>query len=473
MIEQFEGSTPNIEEFNPCEIKFQAEVIHDIRCKFDYSLGCHHVFLSGSVGSAKSLLLAHIIVTHCLDYPGANVGIGRLSKPALKTTLIDNIIKHLRGFDDKYTQNKTSGNFEFTNGSKITAYSWSDNNYNKVRSEQFSLFAIEELTENDTGEAYKEIRMRMNRRPDIPENILISATNPDEPDHWAYKTLIETSEKQHAKNPDDATIHVYYSVTSDNPFLAKSYITQLMDELDELMVQRMIFGRWISIRGDKIYYNYDPKRNRIHKDYKIDLTRPIGIGFDFNIGVGKPMSCCLFQYEQNGETTARFDVFAEVIVHGADTEQLLLELADNGHLDHKTKYEIYGDATGRARNSASKKSDYDVIQRFLDNYRIARNFKEPRKLIWSKHVPLANPPIRTRHNLINGLCKNANNKVNLYLWEKCNILNEGLRLAKLLKGAKYQEDDSKEYQHVTTALGYAVVRILNKIKSGQTETIQL
>lgn len=469
-MSEFQSACPNVSEIDPTEIPFQADVVFRIRNEFDYKMGCHQVFLSGAVGSAKSLLMAHIVVTHALMYPTSNIGIGRLSKPSLKTTLIDKILKHMRGYEDLYKYHKSTGNFEFTNGSKITAYSWADTNWDKVRSEEFSLFAIEELSENNEKEFYFEILMRMNRRPDIPENVLISATNPDEPDHWIYKNIIEVSQKQYAKDPDKATVHVVYSKTHDNPYLPKSYVNQLMDQLDPLMVQRMIFGQWISIRGDKIYYAYDPDVNRLFKTYEIDKSRPIGITFDFNIGVGKPMSCCLFQYYEK-ENTATFHVFDECIIEGADTEQLLNEIADRGLFDYNVKYEVFGDASGKSRHSASKKSDYDIIQDFMDNYRI--NNDRLKKIKWIKEVPLSNPPIRTRHNKINALCRNGKNKVNLHLYKKCKTLHDGLRLCKLLKGAKYQEDDSKPYQHVTTALGYGVVRILKRFELGQTETIQL
>jgi hypothetical protein len=72
-------------------------------------------------------------------------------------------------------------------------------------------------------------------------------------------------------------------------------------------------------------------------------------------------------------------------------------------------------------------------------------------------VPRSNPPIRERHNIVNAYCTNSINQHRLFIYEKCKILNEGMKLTALKKGAEYIEDDSKEYQHVTTALGYRVV----------------
>jgi len=47
--------------------------------------------------------------------------------------------------------------------------------------------------------------------------------------------------------------------------------------------------------------------------------------------------------------------------------------------------------------------------------------------------------------------------VRLFIYKKCKVAHEGMRLTSLKKGADYIEDDSKEYQHVTTAIGYRVV----------------
>ena len=84
---------PEIDDFKP--LPKQWEIIRDIRTKFDYSLGTHEILLSGSVGSSKSLALAHIAITHCIMNPGAKVGIGRRTLPSLKDTLFATIKDHL------------------------------------------------------------------------------------------------------------------------------------------------------------------------------------------------------------------------------------------------------------------------------------------------------------------------------------------------------------------------------------------
>ena len=430
---------PKIQEFIP--LPKQLQVIKDIRRGFDYGLGTHEVLLSGSVGSAKTILLAHLAITHALFYPGSHVGIGRRTKPELKETLVHVILEHLDGmFPDAY--NKTTSNWKLPNGSRITSFSWADQSFKKFRSHEFSCFLIEELTENKDPKFYEELFMRVGRLPTIPEKIIMSATNPDDPEHWAYKRFFE--EKK-------ATRHVYLSKTADNPYLPTSYVEQLEANLDPKMARRMLYGEWLAIAQDIIYYAYEKDRNFKNEKYAVNPKVPIHICFDFNIGQGKPMSSCLFQKIGNV-----FHVFAETIVHGSRTEDQMDEMAARGYLDFNTTYIINGDATGKRNDTRSPMSDYDIIKKYLANYRQPGN----KAIHFEMKVPMSNPPIRTRHNMVNAQFINELGQTRLYVYKDCPTLDEGLRLTKLKPGAQYLEDDSKAHQHVTTALGYGIVRTL-------------
>ena len=243
------------------------------------------------------------------------------------------------------------------------------------------------------------------------------------------------------------TKHVYYSVTTDNPFLPPEYIEQLKRDMDPQMARRMLYGEWISIAREVVYYAYDKSRNYRDMPYVIDANFPIHVAWDFNIGEGKPLSVCFFQY-----TNDSFHFFNEVVVHGFRTQDALDEMAGRGLLDHPVKYIINGDATGKARSTKSIKSDYDIIREFFSNYRNSR--KE--LLNYEMQVPLSNPPVRKRHNLVNAYCINERGAVRLFVYKDAKTVDEGLRLTQLKKGADYIEDDSKEFQHITTALGYGI-----------------
>lgn len=432
------SSTPNVKSFIP--LPQQADVIYDIRKRFDYSRGVHEVMLSGSVGSSKSLLLAHFAVTHCLFYENARFGIGRLALPQLKQTLCIKIREHLFESGVDYRYNQSTGSFRFNNGSTIPTLSWADGNMEKLGSYEFSGFGIEELTETKTPDAYNTLKQRVGRLPHVPEQILISATNPDAPSHWAYKRIIE-------KSMSNDLINVYYSNTMKNPYLPQSYIDNLKDTLDERMVRRMVYGEWIEIATDVVYYSYDQEKHFINKSYKVNASYPIIVSWDFNIGRNKPLSLCLIQYIQGV-----FHIFNQVVVQGQRTEDSCEELLERGLLDYKTKYLIHGDATGRHKDTRSPIDDWEIVDRFFANTRNNNNLK----MNYSIEVPRSNPRIRQRHNTVNGVLLNSRGKIGMYIYKDAPTAAEGLRLTRLRAGAQYLEDDSDSFQHITTAIGYAV-----------------
>ncbi len=448
------SSTPSFSEFDPSHIPFQDQVIDDIYCNWDYSLGTHEALLSGSVGSAKSLLGAHLIVRHCLENSGARVLICRKALPQLRETIYSKIVEHLDQPDFKdgrdYFLNDSRCNVHFRNKSEILAITWADKKYKKIRSYEASCAFIEEGTENEgeDEQAFNEITMRCGRLPHIQHKWCITATNPDSPKHFLYKRFfIDKSKKR----------HVYLSKTEENPFLPKEYINGLKEILDPKMARRMLHGEWIEISQDVIYYSYSRDRNYKDYSYKVDNRNFIGISFDFNIGVGKPMSSCVFQY--NGS----YHFFNQSVIHGARTEDVLEDYASRGILDYPVLYKIYGDATGKSRSTSSLHSDYDIIKKYLSNYKT----KSGNNINFEMCVPSSNPPIRTRHNIVNATCLNDNKECRLFVYKDAQTVDEGMRLTQLKKGSDYIEDDSPNcpYQHITTALGYAIVYIENDKKS--------
>lgn len=447
---KFNKSTPSLGEFDPTIIPYQAQVIQDIDFNFNYGVGTHELLLSGSVGSAKSILMAHIMAKHALSNDGAQILMGRRSLGALRDTLYKKLIEHLtdeqlvEGYHWIPNDKECRVNFPPW-GSQIIGGSWADAKYEKYRSLELSMAVFEELTENKIDDPFREIKMRVGRLPHIKNNLIICATNPDAPSHWAYQYFIEANKLK--KHP---TRHVYYSITTDNPFLPAWYIEQLRNDLDPKQARRMIYGEWIEISKDIIYHSYGTERS--YRDYKyiIRPDLPLMLAFDFNIGKGKPMSSIIGQYHPETDSYHWFD---ECIVHGARTFDIMEEIAGKGHLEHNGTIEIYGDATGDRNDTRSLQTDYDIIKGYLSKYRT----KDGRIPKWLMCVPRSNPSVRTRHNIVNGYCLNDLGKTRVFTYQDAKMLDKGMRLTSLVEGGQYTEDDSAEYQHCTTALGYCIV----------------
>lgn len=455
------SSTPDFFTFNPKLIPYQYNVIYDIKCRYDYSIGPHYVLLSGSVGSAKSTLMAWLLIKHCTEFEGARAMIGRKAMPDLKDTIFLKIIEMLtNAFEEgkDYVINYTSSSIRFSNGSEIISRSWHDKKYTKFRSLELSMIAIEELTENNNKEMafFTECIARLGRLSHIPENIFIAATNPDDPSHKAYEFFIKDSKRIdeiYAKKNNDR--HTYYSVTSSNPFLPKWYIESLKEKYDAKMIRRLLYGEWLYINTDVIYYNYDPETHLVDET-RINKKLPITLTFDFNIQKGKPMSSCLYQFNKraNNLDTKRFTFIDEVAVEGARTEDALEEWAGKGYFDlpHNPLIIIHGDAAGKHGSSKSKNSDYEIIERYLANYRR----RDGDSLDYSIDVPNSNPSLRDSHNVVNGQLKNSEGVIAVAINRKCDHVDKGFRNTRLKENAGYLEDQTTEGQDMSSAFRYGI-----------------
>ncbi len=433
---------------------YQCDVLRFIH-SHNYALWTPEILLSGSVGSAKSILLAHIAIVHCIQFPGACVAIGRRSLPDLKKTLFREILEHLEESmieGEHYNVRHNTGEIDFANGSRILSVTWGDKRYGKFRSLKLSMILIEELTENDDDfePGFKILKARLRRIPTVTQNLLICATNPDEPDCYWYRYFIEGSEQFPSRR-------VFYSVTTDNFHLDPVYIEQLLQDYSVLEAERYLRGRWITIAGMGIYHAYREENNLIKDRYKPDFTIPLRISFDFNTADGKPQSACVFQFKDDC-----FRFFGESIIDNAKwCIDNLDDFQAKGYFEGFGRFLVYGDATGRARSSNSLRSNYELIEEWFAQRRLPMELK----------VGKINPPIVKRWTTVNALCQNAKKDVRLFVYDACPVLNQGMKLARKKPGTAL-EDDSKRYQHVTTALGYAVCMIKDQ-EQYQTKVIHL
>lgn len=196
-------SAPTFCGFRPV-IPYQRQVCDLVR-DWDYSRANLEILLSGSFGSAKSTLMAHLGVRHVVEQNGARLCLGRRALPDLKRTIWREVTDHIaedfkegRGARDfkkgaDYYINRATMTIYFRNGSEIICASWADGRYKRFRSLKLSMIIFEELVENDEDdeEAFKELKARLRRLPHVPENLLIGATNPDAPSHWVHKYFID------------------------------------------------------------------------------------------------------------------------------------------------------------------------------------------------------------------------------------------------------------------------------------------
>ena len=281
------------------------------------------------------------------------------------------------------------------------------------------------------------------------ENSEIHLTwNPEDPDSATHKRFI--------LNPPENSriVEVNYM---DNPWFPTVLEEERQEDLrryDKHMYEHVWLGKCITHTGLEIYYNFDEPIH-ISTQAERDPVLPICWSHDFNIGEGKPMSSCLCQIKKgagpDGKIRQEAHVFDEIVIETADTNHAVKEMAPR--YGNKNVI-VYGDASGRARDTRSKKTDYMILSE--------AGFTNQR-------VPLANPPIRERHNAVNAMLKNAIGDVRVKIHPRCKTLIKGLRTTRLKQGAQYLEDETYS-QHVTTAFGYFISREFPAIKRTVTVT---
>ncbi len=433
-----EKELPSLSEYNPRDLPWTSKAIDDVFARYDYSKGIHEILCSGTVGSGKSLFGTHVAIVCLLNDPKARWLVGRISLPDAKATIAETFHDHIEGDlveGVHYEFNRVKQQWIFSNGSECFVKSWHNKRFKSFRSLKLSGVILEEATENegDYWEIYDALYSRLGRAK-ADRNIMISLTNPDSPAHPLYKRMILGSEKDPLK-------HVYYSDARENPYLEDWYIPNLMKNLSPIEIARLIEGKWVEDPKGGIYYNYSRARNFRDDEYVFNLNYPIDIMHDFNIGFGKPMSLAVGQ-----KINGTFHVARAVLLEGADTTDIMMELVHSGLFNKNTQFRVFGDASGKSNDTRSKTNDYEIIETVLKRNRVN----------YSMEVPRSNPPVRRRHNRINAKCCNFEGRVQFYIYKDAEDADEGFRLTKLKKGGQYLEDDSLKQQHVTTAIGYWV-----------------
>lgn len=441
-------SCPTLQEFDPRKIPWQFQAIKYFN-KFNYNTGVLELLFSGSIGSAKSVEAAHMIALHAINNEGSRTLVVRRALKDLKRTLWQLILAHLSDSPQLIKNyNKSEMKITLINNSEIIGDSYDDMNLEKFRSLELSAAVIEEASESNES-LYNAIKMRLGRIGGVRQNFMLALTNPDEPSHYLYEKIIQA---------DDPNKKVFYSLTEQNPFLPEWYITSLKKDLDPLMARRMLYGEWISIQGKTPYYAYESLvQFRKSESYQVDENLPLDIMHDFNIGTGKPMSAAVGQFKDGA-----YHIAKDFVVEGFNTKEIISEMLESGLFEKASIVRVFGDFNGLNKDTRSSMNDYDIIMKELGLY----TKKNGGKLTPKLHVPRSgNPPIKSRQNVVNAYCKNELGQVRLYVYRDAKTVDKGLRLTKIKKGSGYQEDDSDEYQHVVTALGYYIYEHSTRLRS--------
>lgn len=246
--------------------------------------------------------------------------------------------------------------------------------------------------------------------------------------------------------PDrDPSYHVYRMDTRDNPYLPDDYLADITANSTEAELQAYLEGKFVNLTGSLAYPEFSPERQM--RELVLDPKLPLRLSFDFNVN---PMATTIGQ-QWPGPYGPEFGVYHALALPDSTVMASCAKI--------RTLFPtwpagivVYGDASGKSRNTTSTKSNYAIIRDLLSPM-------GPYAEKW----PLSNPPVALRINSVNVLCKNANDVTRLWLHgdpqkpksSPCRELIRSLQQTTKKTGTDDLSKPSGEtVTHMSDALGY-------------------
>ena len=140
----------------------------------------------------------------------------------------------------------------------------------------------------------------------------------------------------------------------------------------------------------------------------------------------------------------------EIVLISAVSKQSAIEFVEKFKNHQNKNVIIYGDPAGKAGEKHGHASDYTDIEDVLRS----NGWK------FERQIRASHPAIKDRQNAVRAKIKTASGEISLFVNPlKAPWCDKGLSTVQLQKGSSFQEDQTNQYQHITTAIGYFIERI--------------
>ena len=230
----------------------------------------------------------------------------------------------------------------------------------------------------------------------------------------------------------------------DNPFLLAEEIHRLEARYPPESTEGRIRlgGEWLpGLSGARAYPSFD-SRLHVRKQPPPGQRRPLCWIWDFNV---EPMVSLVGQKEGK-----LFRVYREFLIDEGSIGEMCQMFAEAFPF-HYGEIWVYGDATGKGRNSQTGMSNYRLIQNAMRTYGAPIRLK----------VPEQNPLVPDRLNAVNTAFKDENGNVNIEVDPGCEELikdfEEVLRDGRGgIKKTFNRIDSYSRRTHLSDAIGYWV-----------------
>lgn len=248
-----------------------------------------HLYLAGRslIPTHNSRLAGEKVHGYLLKYPGSTAIIGRKDRTSANRSVVPFLIHTVIRDTEWGEYHKSEGLFQYNNGSQAWVVGLNDETQREgLRSigkdGTVDLAWFEECNKLSLAD-HSEIVARM-RGNTAGWRQIIYSTNPDGPEHWIKKLLI-----------DGRQAKVFYSRPEDNPNNPQDYLDNLQ-QLVGVAHDRLWLGLWVQAEG-AVYPEFDSNIHLVD-EVKIQKTGRFIVSIDF--GFTNPFSASLWYVDSEG-----------------------------------------------------------------------------------------------------------------------------------------------------------------------------
>lgn len=320
----------------------------------------------------------------------------------------------------------------------------STEHFNKLRGPEYGSWWADEVRDAKRGAVPVVLGRLRCKKVDRPRYLWTTTPNGHDiiwERHAKSGRLIERRESKvgageihvwRGANPDCLMVQ---ADTRANPFLREGYADLLAQNYDPTLLAQERGGQFVVV-GPRCYYAFEYARN-VSPAATYSETDELFLALDFNVD---PCVAVLIQ-ERDGKTL----VVDELILDDNGSTPGVIALFKSRYPTRTARRAtIYGDASGRRRDTRSLTSDYEQWQQHVPGIGV--------------QVPLANGPICDRLNAVNARCLNHKGEVRLLVNPKCVRTIADLEQVQPVQfGREPDKKRDPRLTHTSDALGYYVV----------------
>jgi len=287
-------------------------------------------------------------------------------------------------------------------------------NYDSLRGVGIDFLILDEFADIDE-KAWTEV---LRASVSDTEGDVLMCGSPKGFGNWSYRMYLKGQQK-------DKEWDSFQFTTLQGGMVSAEEIQQAKQDIDIRTFRQEFEGTFENYAG-AVYYNFHAVENV--KEKKLDLSKPLHIGLDFNVD---PMSACVSQIDKD-----IIHFVDEIVIYGSNTDEMVQEIRDR--YGSKTKIFIYPDPACRQRKtSAGGRTDLTILQNA--GFTVKCKFKHS--------------PIRDRVNSVNSRLKSADGKRFIFVSPSCKIMIKGLQ-RQIYKENTNIPDKEEGYDHMNDAIGY-------------------